>query len=94
MRHNSHRAPQRRYRSGDKTLAILRIRPDGGFASPEVLDFLDTAADAYVVAMASNVRLVKRSRRLMGRARMLSKASGETISLTPSRPSGQSHTWC
>ena len=32
----------------------------------------------YVVAMASNVRLVKRSRRLMGRARMRSKASGQT----------------
>jgi hypothetical protein len=58
--------------------AILRVRLDGGFASPEVLDFLDAEGVEYVVAMASNVRLVKRSRRLMGRARMLSKASGET----------------
>jgi Transposase DDE domain group 1 len=31
--------------------------------------------------MASNVRLVKRSRRLMGRARMLSQASGQTAQL-------------
>jgi hypothetical protein len=30
------------------------------------------------MAMASNARLVKRSRRLMGRARRLSKTSGET----------------
>jgi Transposase DDE domain group 1 len=56
----------------------LRIRLDGGFASPEVLDFLDAEGVEYVVAMASNARLVKRSRRLMGRARMLSKASGQT----------------
>jgi hypothetical protein len=58
--------------------ARLRIRLDGGFASPEVLDFLDAEGVEYVVAMASNARLVKRSRRLMGRARMLSKTSGQT----------------
>ena len=58
--------------------ARLRIRLDGGFASPEVFAFLEAAGVEYVVAMASNVRLVKRSRRLMGRARMLSKASGQT----------------
>jgi hypothetical protein len=56
----------------------LRVRLDGGFASPEVLAFLDAEAVEYVVAMASNVRLVKRSRRLMGRARLRSKASGQT----------------
>jgi hypothetical protein len=58
--------------------ATLRVRLDGGFASPEILDGLDAEGVEYVVAMAGNVRLVKRSRRLMGRARMLSKASGET----------------
>jgi hypothetical protein len=58
--------------------ATLRIRLDGGFASPEVFDFLEAEGVEYVVAMASNVRLVKRSRRLMGRARMRSKASGQT----------------
>jgi hypothetical protein len=41
------------------------------------LDFLDAEGVEYVVAMASNRRLVKRSRRLMGKARMLSRASGE-----------------
>ena len=46
--------------------ARLRVRLDGGFASPEVLDFLDAEGVEYVVAMASNARLVKRSRRLMG----------------------------
>ena len=58
--------------------AILRIRLDGGFASPEVFECLEAERVEYVVAMASNVRLVKRSRRLMGRARVLSKASGQT----------------
>jgi hypothetical protein len=58
--------------------ARLRIRLDGGFASPEIFEFLDAAGVEYVVAMASNVRLVKRSRRLMGRARVLSRASGQT----------------
>ncbi len=58
--------------------AILRVRLDGGFANPEILAFLDAQGVEYVVAMASNARLVKRSRRLMGRARMLSKASGAT----------------
>jgi len=57
---------------------ILLVRLDGGFASPEVLDGLDAEGVEYVVAMASNARLVKRSRRLMGRARVLSKASGQT----------------
>jgi Transposase DDE domain group 1 len=60
---------------------ILRVRLDGGFASPEVLDSLEGEAVEYVVAMASNARLVKRVRRLMGRARMRSKASGETAAL-------------
>ena len=58
--------------------AVLRVRLDGGFASPEVLDFLEAEAVEYIVAMGANARLVKRSRRLMGRARVLSKASGET----------------
>jgi hypothetical protein len=58
--------------------ATMRVRLDGGFASPEILDCLDAEGVEYVVAMASNARLLKRSRRLMGRARLLSKASGAT----------------
>ncbi len=58
--------------------AILRVRLDGGFASPKMFTFLERQAVEYVVAMASNARLEKRARRLMGRARMLSKASGRT----------------
>jgi hypothetical protein len=58
--------------------AILRVRLDGGFAAAKMLTFLDRQQVEYVVGMPSNVRLEKRARRLMGKARMLSKASGQT----------------
>jgi hypothetical protein len=56
----------------------IRVRLDGGFANPQLLDFLDDEAIEYVVAMGSNVRLEKRARRLMARARILSRQSGKT----------------
>src|SRR5260370_3196591 len=56
----------------------IRVRLDGGFATPTVFTFLEAQQVEYVVAMASNARLEKRARRLMGKARMRSKASGRT----------------
>jgi hypothetical protein len=61
--------------------ARLRVRLDGGFAGHEVLTFLETADVEYVLAVGRNARLEKRARRLMGQARMQSKASGETAHL-------------
>jgi hypothetical protein len=61
--------------------ATLRVRLDGGFANPQLLQFLDREQVEYVVAMAKNPRLEKRARRLLGKARMLSKASGRTEQL-------------
>jgi hypothetical protein len=58
--------------------ATFRVRLDGGFASAKLFQFLEREQVEYVVAMASNRRLEKRARRLMGRARVLSKASGQT----------------
>jgi len=58
--------------------ASLRVRLDGGFATPKVFTFLEAEEVEYVVAMASNVRLEKRARRLLGKARMLSRATGRT----------------
>ena len=58
--------------------AVFRVRLDGGFASAKMFTFLEREQVEYVVAMASNTRLEKRARRLMGRARMRSKASGRT----------------
>src|SRR5712692_3731999 len=56
----------------------IRVRLDGGFATPTMLAFLEARAVEYVVAMASNARLEKRARRMMGKARMRSKATGQT----------------
>ena len=58
--------------------ARLRVRLDGGFATPAMLDFLEEQKVQYVVAMAKNKRLKRRSRRLMAQARRLSKASGRS----------------
>lgn len=58
--------------------AVFRVRLDGGFAHPKLFTFLEQQQVEYVVAMASNARLEKRARRLMGKARVLSKATGQT----------------
>ena len=58
--------------------ATLRVRLDGGYATPVLFAFLDAEWVEYLVAMASNERLAKRIRRLLGQARMLSKATGHT----------------
>lgn len=58
--------------------ARLRVRLDGGFAGNDLLAFLEAEGVEYVVALGSNRRLEKRAQRLMGKARMRSKASGET----------------
>ncbi|MGH7314757.1 MAG: IS1380 family transposase [Candidatus Rokuibacteriota bacterium] len=61
--------------------AAFRVRLDGGFASAKLFTFLEREQVEYVVAMASNRRLEKRARRLMGRARVLSRQTGETAHL-------------
>jgi hypothetical protein len=61
--------------------ATFRVRLDGGFAHPKLFMFLERQQVEYVVAMASNPRLEKRARRLMGKARVLSKATGQTAHL-------------
>jgi len=61
--------------------ATLRVRLDGGFATPTLFDFLEAEDVEYLIAMANNSRLAKRIRRLMGKVRMRSKASGTTETL-------------
>jgi hypothetical protein len=61
--------------------ARLRVRLDGGFASPAVFRFLEQEGVEYLVAMPSNPKLAKRVRRLLGKARMRSKTTGETATL-------------
>lgn len=58
--------------------ATLRVRLDGGFATPALFAFLEAEGVEYLVAMASNPKLEKRIHRLLGRARVLSKTSGQS----------------
>jgi hypothetical protein len=60
---------------------VLRVRLDGGFTGEPLFAFLETAGIEYVVGMANNTRLDKRVRRLQGRARMQSKAAGQSVQL-------------
>ena len=61
--------------------ARLRVRADAGFAEAKLLTFLDRAGVEYVLGIPSNARLAKRGRRLLGRARMRARTTGETATL-------------
>jgi hypothetical protein len=61
--------------------ARLRVRADAGFADAKLLAFLEAAAVDYVLGLAGNRRLDKRVRRLLGRARMQARTTGETATL-------------
>lgn len=58
--------------------AQLRVRLDGGFASPELFDFLDAQRVKYVVAMASNNVLKQHAEPLMEVARAMAEHSEQT----------------
>src|SRR3989441_8050671 len=57
----------------------IRVRLDGGFAHPAVLEFLDAQPRLeYVVAMAKNALLKRVVESGMRRVRQLSRRSGKT----------------
>jgi hypothetical protein len=59
--------------------ARIRVRLDGGFAHPQVLDFLDSQPKVdYAVAMAKNAVLKRKAKRAMRQARKLSRQSNQT----------------
>ena len=58
--------------------ARLFVRLDGGYACPQVLDFLEAERVEYVVGMAENAVLKRLAERWMKQARRLSVASGQT----------------
>lgn len=58
--------------------ACLRVRLDGGFASPEIFEFLEAQGVEYVVAMGKNEVLKRHAEPLMARARALAQASDQT----------------
>ena len=61
--------------------AQLWVRLDGGFACPEMLDFLDAEGVRYVVAMAGNAVLDRLAEPWMKRARRLSAQREQTAHL-------------
>ena len=58
--------------------ARILVRLDGGYAGPELLEFLDEVEVDYVVAMASNAVLKRHAAVAMLEARQLADARGET----------------
>ncbi|MGH7908608.1 MAG: IS1380 family transposase, partial [Thermodesulfobacteriota bacterium] len=66
----------RLYRAFPETPVLVRL--DGGFATPEILDYLDAQAVGYVVAMAGNSVLKRHAEPLMKQARRRSQNTGET----------------
>jgi hypothetical protein len=62
--------------------ARILVRLDGGFAGPELLNFLEDDVDVdYVIGLAKNQVLKRRARRLIGKARRISGRRGETASV-------------
>jgi hypothetical protein len=59
--------------------ARIRVRLDGGFGAPHVLDFLDDNGVEYVVGLSATKPLKKRSGRTLGTARRLFRETGETV---------------
>lgn len=58
--------------------AKLRVRLDGGFAGPQMFDYLEAEGVEYVIAMAGNTVLDRLAEPAMKRARAASKRSGQT----------------
>jgi Transposase DDE domain group 1 len=58
--------------------AKLRVRLDGGFAYPEMFDFLEAEGLEYVIAMAGNAVLDRLAEPWMKQARKLSAQAGQT----------------
>ena len=59
--------------------ARIRVRLDGGFATPDVLDFLDCAPQVeYLVNLAAHAVLKRKAESTRKRARRASKISGQT----------------
>jgi hypothetical protein len=73
--------------------ARLRVRLDGGFATPALLDFLEAERAEYVVGMGTNVKLRRLSRRALARARRLSRDSGEAAQVYGEIGAYQTRRW-
>ena len=73
--------------------ARLRVRLDGGFATPAVFDYLELERVEYLVAMASNAVLERYAEPLMCAVRTLSAVSRETETIFADIHSYRAKTW-
>ncbi len=72
----------------------IRVRLDGGFACPEVLDFLDGEPKVeYIVNLPANAVLKRKAERAMKLARRQSEASGQTEHVYGECPYATKKTW-
>ncbi len=72
--------------------ARLRVRLDGGFATPEIFALLETAGAQYVVAMAKNTMLLRHAAAPLATMRDQATTTGET-STTYAECRYQAQTW-
>lgn len=59
--------------------ARIRVRLDGGFAGPVLLDYLDESRVEYVIGLAGNKVLWRRSRQDIARVRKEAHRQGESV---------------
>jgi len=73
--------------------ARIRIRLDGGFCTPSVLDFLDASGVEYVVGLANWAGLKKKAKKAEQRALTEYKRTGETTQIFDETPYQTKTTW-
>jgi hypothetical protein len=56
----------------------IRVRLDGGFASPHIFDLLEQLQGEYLINMGKNSRLEALAEPLMAQARQLARETGQT----------------
>jgi len=61
--------------------AKIRVRLDGGFACPALLDFLEAQRVEYLIGLGKNQVLKRRVGRPMGTARRLSRETGQSAAV-------------
>jgi hypothetical protein len=74
--------------------ARIRVRLDGGFASPQVLEFLDCEPEVeYIVNLAANAVLKRKIESAIKRARRASEISCQTERVYGECQYGTPKTW-
>jgi len=73
--------------------ARIVVRLDGGFASPEVLDFLESENLGYIVGLPANLLLAEEAADAMSTARAQAKHTAQTARVFGETQYQTEHTW-